>query len=188
MINAIYQIGKNVAGEKLDKDIFIQNICLKLDSENISKVKQHVVILNFNTETKKIEFDFEEINAGGKDSGKEYLWVGNNPGRKDQIYFITDNPIYLFTKTLPNIKKRVEGSLKTDIEDILSVFFITKNDSYFINPSKFDLFEGKVNELKKRLLRLEKDIALINTKKGAGEKISEFKGICRDNSIHFYFL
>ena len=125
MINAIYQIGKNVAGEKLDKDIFIQNICLKLDSENISKVKQHVVILNFNTETKKIEFDFEEINAGGKDSGKEYLWVGNNPGRKDQIYFITDNPIYLFTKTLPNIKKRVEGSLKTDIEDILSVFFIT---------------------------------------------------------------
>ena len=191
MINAIYQIGKKVAGTNLNKEIFLKNICLKIDKDKTykqkggseTKVKQHIVILNFNTETKKIEIGFEKINAGGKNTGKKYLWVGNNPGNKDQIYLITDNPIYLFTKTLPNIKKRVKGSLKTDIENILNVFFITKNNINFINPSKFDLFNDKVNDIFKRLTSLEEKISIVNKKIEANEVIKELKAICSKMNI-----
>ncbi len=42
MINAIYQIGKNVAGENIDKDVFLKNISLKLGKEKTYKQKKVV--------------------------------------------------------------------------------------------------------------------------------------------------
>ena len=137
-------------------------------------LEQHVVFLNFNTQTQKIEIDFEKINAGGKDSGKEYLWIGNNPGPKEQMFLTTDSPIYLFTKALPNLIKKVNGDFKTDIEQILNEFF----DDSVVDPSKFEILTENVECLKGDLTRIKIDVMASNTKKDLTEKIKELKIIC----------
>jgi len=142
------------------------------------EIKQRVVILNFNTTTKKVELDFKTVNAAGKDSGKEYLWVGNSYGNKEQIFFTTDNPVYLFTKALPNIKKRVERALKSDIEQILNEFFIEEEGVSIINPLKYDFLEETVKSIKSRLAIIEESVAVLSTKKDVNEKVKELKSIC----------
>lgn len=72
----------------------------------------------------------------------EYLWVGNNPGNKEQIFLTTDSPIYLFTKALPNLMKKVNGDFKTDIGQILNEFF----DDGIVDPSKFEFLNEKLDE------------------------------------------
>ncbi len=173
----------------LTNDNFLKGICLKLqetitNNKNRDKpFEQHVVFLNFNTQTNKIEIDFENVNAGGKDSGKEYLWVGNSSGNKDQIFFTTDNIVYLFTKALPNIKKRVDGAFKSDLDQILNEFFIKEDKNSIINPSKFDFFEEKVQSIKNRLDVIKEDVAALNTKKDINDKIKELKSICGELGI-----
>lgn len=184
MIEAMRGIGEYAVEGNLTNDTFLNGICLRVPEEKADR-KQHVVFLNFNTRTKKIEVDFEEVNAGGKDSGKEYLWVGNNPGNKDQIFFTTDNPVYLFTKTLPNIKRRTRKTLKNDIERVLAEFFIEESNNYIINPAKFDFFEEKVESIKSRLLTLEESVTTLTTKKDVNEKLKQLKSICGELDAKF---
>ncbi|MDD2834966.1 MAG: TM1802 family CRISPR-associated protein [Methanothrix sp.] len=109
MIEAIRRIGEYAIEGDLTEDAYLNGICLNIPVTRINKgrsFEQTIVFLNFNTKTKKIELDFEKVNAGGKESGTEYLWVGNNIGPKDQMFLTTDSPIYLFTKTLPNLLKK----------------------------------------------------------------------------------
>ena len=193
MIEAIKETGEYAIGREGDTDLindnFLKGICLKLqetitNNKNRDKpFEQHVVFLNFNTQTNKIEIDFENVNAGGKDSGKEYLWVGNSSGNKDQIFFTTDNIVYLFTKALPNIKKRADGAFKSDLDQILNEFFIKEDKNIIINPSKFDFFEEKVQSIKNRLDVIKEDVAALNTKKDINDKIKELKSICGELGI-----
>lgn len=178
MIEAIKQVGEYALEGNLTNDSFLNGICLKVPEERADR-EQHVVFLNFNTQTKKIEIDFEKVNAGGKDSGKEYLWVGNNPGAKEQIFLTTDSPIYLFTKALPNLKKKVHGDFKTNIEQILNEFF----NEGIVDPSKFDLLNEKVKDLRSDLNVVKKDVMSLNTKKDINEKIKELKSICGEMDI-----
>lgn len=163
MIEAIKRIGEYAVEGNLTPETFLEHICQKLpETKRKDKpFEQYVVFLNFNTETKKIELDFETVNSEGKDSVREYFWVGNNPGRKDQIFFTTDNPVYLFTKTLPNIKKRLNGNLKSDLQQILREFFIDMDgNNIIINPSKFDFFEKKVESIKDKAFLIKNDVRL----------------------------
>ncbi|MEA2074604.1 MAG: TM1802 family CRISPR-associated protein, partial [Euryarchaeota archaeon] len=185
MIEAIRRIGEYAVKGNLTNDTFLNGICLKVPETTQNKkdrdspFENHVVFLNFNTQTKKIEIDFEKVNAGGKDSGKEYLWVGNNPGAKEQIFLTTDSPIYLFTKALPNLKKKVHGDFKTNIEQILNEFF----NEGIVDPSKFDLLNEKVKNLRSDLNVVKKDVMSLNTKKDLNEKIKELKSICGEMDI-----
>jgi len=177
MINAIYQIGKKVAGTNLNKEIFLKNICLKIDNDKTykqkggseTKVKQHIVILNFNTETKKIEIDFEEINAGGKDTGKEYLWVGNPSGNNPKIYVTSDRLI----NSLESIIKLhpffvTDSAFKAKFDIIINSFykekiFQDKNKEkkiFYINP---DVFSNTLIEIK-GIIEIEKQLLDSTTK------------------------
>lgn len=179
MIEAIRRIGEYAANGNLTEDTYLNGICQKIPESQTHKgmsFEQHVVFLNFNTQTQKIEMDFEKINAGGKDSGKEYLWVGNNIGPKEQIFLTTDNPIYLFTKSLSNLVEKANGGFKTDIEHILNIFFIGN----IIDPSKFELLNEKVGLLKRELAIVKKDLMALNTKKEFNEKIKKLKSICSE--------
>lgn len=193
MIEAIRKIGECVTGGVLDKDALLDGICQRLD-DKITRTKKNgekeeiirnVVFLNFNTDTKKIGIDFEPVNCknANYDSGKAYLWVGNNPGAKDQIFFTTDSPVYLFTKTLPNIQKRMASSIKSNINQILNSFFIEKDNNYIINPLKFDFLDEKVKSIKDGLATIEESVADINTKKEVKEKTKELKSICGEMDI-----
>jgi len=118
---------------------------VKKDKE---EVKQHVVFLDFDTINKRINRGVEEVNAKGNDSGKEYLWVGNNKGNKPQLYFTTDNLEYLLTRTLPNIRNRVEGDLKKDLESVIKEFFNKVGSEFYIKPDKiFDDVPTKIKEI-----------------------------------------
>lgn len=187
MIEAIRSIGEYAVEGNLTNDTFLDGICRKLGdtrrNKNGEEITQHVVFLNFNTDSKKIEVDFEEVNAGSKDSGKEYLWIGNNRGPKEQIFFTTDNPVYLFTKSLPNIKKRADGAFESDVERILDEFFIDVDGNHVINPLKFDFLGGKVKSIKDRLAVIEDSIASISTKKEIEAKVKELKSLCGEIDI-----
>jgi CRISPR-associated protein Csh1 len=177
MIEAIKRVGEYAVKGNLTKDTYLNEICLKIPENRVDRTRsfeQHIVFLNFNTRTQKVEMDFEKVNAGGKDSGKEYLWIGNNSGPKEQIFLTTDSPIYLFTKALPNIMKKVNGDFKTDIEQILNEFF----DDGVVDPSKFGLLTESAEYLKKNLTIVKKDVMSSNTKKDLNEKIKELKSIC----------
>jgi len=184
MIEAIRNIGEYAIRGNLTPNTFLKGICQKVPDMGKNKkgesIKKYVVFLNFNTKTRKIEIDFEEVNAGGKDSGKEYLWVGNNPGAKEQIFLTTDSPVYLFTKSLRNLKKRAIGeNLKAGIERILNEFFYEG----IVDPSKFTLLNEKVKNLKSNLNMVKKEIMSLNTKKDLNEKIKELKSICSEMDI-----
>jgi CRISPR-associated protein Csh1 len=177
MIEAIKRIGEYAIGGNLTEDTYLNGICLKIPEARTNKgnlFEQHVVFLNFNAQTQKIEIDFEKINAGGKDSGKDYLWMGNNPGRKEQIFLTTDSPIYLFTQALPNIMKKANGDFKKDIAQILNKFF---HDG-MVDPSKFELLNEQVIRLKNDLIKIQRDVMSLETKKDINEKIRELKSTC----------
>jgi len=190
VIEAIKRIGEYAVEGNLTPETFLEHICQKLpETKRKDKpFEQYVVFLNFNTETKKIELDFETVNSEGKDSVREYFWVGNNPGRKDQIFFTTDNPVYLFTKTLPNIKKRLNGNLKSDLQQILREFFIDMDgNNIIINPSKFDFFEKKVESIKDKAFLIKNDVTTLNSKKDISNTIIELKKICKELDIKCNF-
>ncbi len=177
MIEAIRWIGEYAVKGNLTEDTYLSGICLEILGSRTAGEKpfeQHVVFLNFNTKTRKIEIDFEKINANGKDSGMEYLWVGNNPGNKEQIFLTTDSPIYLLTKALPNLMKKGNEDLKTEIEQILNEFF----DDSIVDPSKFELLNEKVEHLKSDLAIVKKDVMSSDTQKELNEKIKDLKNIC----------
>lgn len=139
MINAIAQIGKLVAGDSLNRDDFLDKICLKLESEkNIKgkKVKQHIVILNFNTKTKKIELEVDRVNAEGNYSGKKYLWIGDTIRHKLYCSISTCRIDRILETTFPKLKKY--KGIDKNIFEIILKYFSHKNK---INPEKFNFFE-----------------------------------------------
>ena len=188
MIEAIKEIGRYVVGDSLDRDAFLDGICkktpAKVKDNDGNEVRQYVVIFNFNTNTGKIEIDFEEINANGEDSGNKYTWIGNSKGNNPQISLTTDTPIYLFTKTLPNIRKKATGTgFEKTINHILESFFVEDNGDYIIDTSKFSFLEEKVRDIEKMLDIVKDNITKLSKKKEANEVEKELKNICRELDI-----
>ena len=87
MIEAIRRIGEYAVNGNLTEDTYLNGICQKIPESQTYKGKsfeQHVVFLNFNTQTKKIEMDFEKVKrrrrtplqAGGACKGAAALRSG----------------------------------------------------------------------------------------------------------------
>lgn len=169
MIEAIRGIGELAVKANLTNDTFLNGICRRVPETSKKGIEQHVVFLNFNTQTKKIEIDFEKVNAGGKDSGKEYLWVGNFKGNKPAVNITSDRIDNILTKSLSRIKEKVDGKLKDDTEAVLNEFFdkkdcITGNRTkpiYYVKPGTFDFSDEALQELKE----LENKLTPLNTKR-----------------------
>lgn len=179
MIEAIRRIGEYKLGDGEVKE-FLDGICTKLRPANREGVKQHIFIIDFDAELKIIRGAVEEVKD---DSEMEHLWIGNNPGKKEQIFFTTDSPVYLFAKSLPNIKERANEPLKSDIERILDIFFIKENGNYVVDPSKFVFFDDKVRLLKERISAIGGGIANLMTKKEIEPKVKELKNLCDELDI-----
>lgn len=191
MIEAIKRIGEYAVEGNLTPETFLEYICKKLPETTNKKdkiFKQHVVILNFNTNNKKIEIDVEEINAGGSDSGKKYLWVGNFKGNKPQINITSNRVETILTKSLPLMKEKVDGNLKKDIQTVIDLFFNKKDykekkkteSKYYIKAEVFD-FSGQILD---DLKEIENKLALANTKKEIEKVIKDFTGNIEKNLLN----
>lgn len=191
MIEAIKQVGEYAVKGNLTNDTFLNEICLKVPEIKPNRkdrerpFEQHVVFLNFNTQTKKIEIDFEKVNAGGKESGKEYLWVGNFKGNKPAVNITSDRIDNILTKSLSRIKEKVDGKLKDDTEAVLNEFFdkkdcITVNRTeqiYYVKSGTFDFSDEALQKLKE----LENKLTPLNTKKDVDKAIKDLtKEITKD--------
>lgn len=183
MIEAIKEIGEYTLKDNLTKENFLCGICKKLPEviyknkkSEKEEVKQYVIFLNFNLQTEKIEISFEKVNAGDKDSAVKYLWVGNNPGAKEQIFLTTDNPVYLLTKTLYNVKKRTSGDFNRDIKQILDNFF----KENIIDVSKFNFLDEKTRNIEERINKIKESVVTFDTKKDVNDKLKELKSICKE--------
>jgi len=175
MIEAIKEIGEYVTKGNLTRDAFLDGICLRIPETKKDRekpFKQRVVFLNFNinTQTKKIEIGSEKVKEGGKDSSKEYLWVGNFKGNKPQINITSNRLDNILTKTLPLLmsNKLADGKFKSDIETVLNEFFSKKDyvdknkteSEYYVKADKFNFPDKTLEKLKE----IENKIISANTK------------------------
>jgi len=183
VIEAIKRIGEYAVEGNLTPEIFLDNICQKLPETKPNKkdkdnpFKQHVVILNFDTNNKKIEIDSEKVNAGGNDSGKEYLWVDNFKGNKPQVNITSDGLNNIITKSLPSMNEKVGDNLKIDVENIINEFFSKKEYSdrksetiYYIKPNKFNFSYDTIENIKK----VENELISANTKEEVKKATKKF--------------
>ncbi len=161
MIEAIRRIGEYSINGTLTNHTFLNGICIDLPETKFNKknkdqpIVQHVILINFNCKQKKIELDFEVVNAEGKDSSTEYCWVGNAKSNNPKIY-ITSNLLSNIIKALPIIKFKVEGTLTEEIEFVLKTFFEKKEylkrkkltSAFILSISQFDFPQDKLDDLK----------------------------------------
>lgn len=190
MIEAIRRIGEYAVEDELNQTLFLDGICRTLD-DKITRTKkngekdeitQHVVFLNFNTDTKKIEIDFEPVNCENArfDSGKAYLWVGNFKGNKPQINTTSDRLDNILTKTLPLIKEKTsENELGKDVEEVLGGFFSKTKGKYYIRPEDFDC----PDETLKKLKEIENKLISTTEKKEIDKQI---KNIAKEITKHLF--
>ena len=144
MIEAIREIGEYV--NKCASSTHLENYSKKIPLE-LKKKKQYVLIFNFDTENNRITCEYEEVKP---DSGKKFLWLGNNPGNKPQIYFTSDVFSNIFGDSISNIKERVDAPLKNELEKILEDFFTfvtleetkDKKKIWMVNFNKFSLLNS----------------------------------------------
>ena len=83
MIEAIRAIGEYAMR---DREQFLENLCINLPATRLNnqkkEFKQYMFILNFDTARGKIVCDFEAVKDN---SGRTYLWIGNNHAKSSSI-------------------------------------------------------------------------------------------------------
>ncbi len=180
MIEAIRNIGEFMNATS-GKETLMENLCIKLPlnkRNNKGKdLKQHIVTLNFDEAKGKIVCEIEEVK---EESGKQYLWLGNNPGNKPQIFFTSKNIEYLFEDSIANIQEKVEGSLKESLKKVLTEFFISENGNYTIKPEKFIFVDEKKRFIEDKLGTVKNRLETANAKKEIDSIIKDIKNICAD--------
>ncbi|MCZ7384747.1 MAG: TIGR02556 family CRISPR-associated protein [Candidatus Methanoperedens sp.] len=180
MIEAIRNIGEFI-NAKEGKEKLLENLCIKLPLEKRNNkgeyIKQRIVTLNFDEAKGKI---ICEIEAVKEESGKEYLWLGNNPGNKPQIFLTSKNIDYLLEDSIANIQDKVEGNLKESLKKVLNEFFISENGNCTIKPEKFIFVDEKKKFIEDKLGTVKNRFETANTKKEIDSIIKDIKNICSD--------
>src|SRR3972149_5163149 len=180
MIEAIKNSGEFI-NAKEGKEKLLENLCIKLPLEKRNNkgesIKQRIVILNFDETNGKI---ICEIEAVKEESGKEYLWLGNNPGNKPQIFLTSKNIDYLLEDSIANIQNKVEGNLKESLKKILNEFFIRENGKCTIKPEKFIFIDERKKFIEDKLGTVKNRLETANTKKEIDSIIKDIKNICSD--------
>ena len=180
MIEAIKNIGEFI-NAKEGKEKLLENLCIKLPLEKRNNkgeyIKQCIVTLNFDETNGKI---ICEIEAVKEESGKEYLWLGNNPGNKPQIFLTSKNIDYLLEDSIANIQNKVEGNLKESLKKVLNEFFIRENGKCTIKPEKFIFIDERKKFIEDKLGTVKNRLETANTKKEIDSIIKDIKNICSD--------
>ncbi len=180
MIEAIRNIGEYI-NAKEGKEKLLENLCIKLPLEKRNNkgenVKQRIVTLNFDETNGKI---ICEIEAVKEESGKEYLWLGNNPGNKPQIFLTSKNIDYLLEDSIANIQDKVEGNLKESLKKVLNEFFLRENGNCTIKPEKFIFIDEKKKFIEDKLVTVKNRLETANTKKEFDSIIKDIKNIYSD--------
>src|SRR3972149_3018110 len=180
MIEAIKNSGEFI-NAKEGKEKLLENLCIKLPLEKRNNkgesIKQRIVILNFDETNGKI---ICEIEAVKEESGKEYLWLGNNPGNKPQIFLTSKNIDYLLEDSIANIQNKVEGNLKESLKKVLNEFFIRENGKCTIKPEKFIFIDERKKFIEDKLGTVKNRLETANTKKEIDSIIKDIKNICSD--------
>ncbi|WP_026486660.1 TIGR02556 family CRISPR-associated protein [Caldanaerobius polysaccharolyticus] len=115
MLEAIKEIGEVILSQGGDE--ILSEMTVEIELSKSDKTKQHVVIIDINTDTMKASFDVEELKP---DSVKKYLWVGNAVSNSLQWRITTDNIGYLCSQALPALCERLkESSLREKIKKIV---------------------------------------------------------------------
>lgn len=173
MIEAIREIGE-YANIKSGETNLLENFTKKINMEKKNKkgqpIKQHIVLFDFNLDNQTITSDFEEVK---EDTGKKYLWLGNNPGNKPQIFFTSNSFAFVLGDTLSNIVEKVDPPLKNELQIILDTYFDNNEGIYKV---KFDKFSCLDNDKKSIFIeKLKKTESEVETKKlnGNPKKISK---------------
>lgn len=98
MIEALNNLGKLVlAGGKQD---FVEALVQSIDADD---EKAHIILIDFDTESRRISVGAKKIEKVGDRTALQYLWIGNEPGNPPQWYVTTDNIEYLLSQTIPNL-------------------------------------------------------------------------------------
>lgn len=161
MIEAMKEIGEYIVTGNLTQDIFLEKICQplvekKTNKENFERSqKQLVVFLNFDTNKNVVELDFEAVNAEGKDSKTEFLWIGDSIRHKLYCPVTTRRIDRLLTTTISEIIEISDEeipSLGTILHDFFNKIEFkagSKNEMlYFIKPDKFKFSDSVAQELR----------------------------------------
>lgn len=155
------EIGEYIVTGNLTQDIFLEKICQplvekKTNKENFERSqKQLVVFLNFDTNKNVVELDFEAVNAEGKDSKTEFLWIGDSIRHKLYCPVTTRRIDRLLTTTISEIIEISDEeipSLGTILHDFFNKIEFkagSKNEMlYFIKPDKFKFSDSVAQELR----------------------------------------
>lgn len=147
MIEAIREIGE-YSNRDFGEKAFLENISIKIPDEKKNKkgqrIKQHVVLFDFDLASQKIKCNFEEVR---EDSGKKLFWIGNNPANRPQI-FVTSNVFsYIFGNTLSNITQKVREPMKSDLQKILDTFFYNDETIYRVKFDKLSCLDDEKQSL-----------------------------------------
>jgi len=173
MIEAIREIGE-YSNKESGESALLENLSKKIPVEKKNKngqlVKQHVVIFNFDLDHQKITCNFEEVK---EDSGKTYLWLGNNPGNKPQIFFTTNLFSFIFGDSLLNISNKVKEPFKSELQKILDTFFDCNEGFCRVKYDKFEFLDNeKLSLFAEKLKKIETDLSDEKPKEKA-KKISK---------------
>jgi CRISPR-associated protein Csh1 len=186
MIEAIKNVGKLTVLGALNRNSFLNGICKSVPSTKFNKkdknnpVKQYIVILDFDSTKNKIKVDLEPVSV---DSGNKYLFVGSTIRHK--LYCSASSEYFerILTTTLPELKEIVSGNLQSNIEAIITKFFITykiedqkgskKNDEIkcLIKPDSFIFFDKKVEEIKQQAKAILENLKDITNKADLNRKV-----------------
>ncbi|MHA1854739.1 MAG: type I-B CRISPR-associated protein Cas8b/Csh1 [Promethearchaeota archaeon] len=177
MINAIQKIGEYVVGKQVNRKSFLENICLYIEPER-EKRKQHIVFINFNIKDQKVEFDFEEINAKGIETGKYYFWIGDTIRHKLYCPITTTKIENLLGKTTSDLDDNV-GIDHDKYQEIKDNFF---HDG-IIDSRKLEFFNGVIETIQFEIVKLTKYLYQITTEKDKKVLFKRLKDIWSKVSI-----
>lgn len=121
MQTAIRDIGSYLLYKS--NESFLNHITLPVP-EKIENRTQHILKINLNNKSKKVELSIEAISSK---THRKYLWIGNADGPSSpQWYFSTTNIDYIISQTLPNLIEKFDEDSK-----LIKLLKKTKNNFFY---------------------------------------------------------
>ena len=149
MINSIRTIGTILGKEVNDENDLLKYLVKREDNNQ----KKYIIIMNFDTKKKLVEFNIEE---GSPDKLEHYLWIGNYPGNCKQINCITDNLNNMLMNTINDLIAYLDENSHLEANDIYKSakrvfenFYFSykdkeKKEKYYLDWKKIKNFEKRI--------------------------------------------
>lgn len=153
MIEAQRQLGSVLLQDAAETD-FINYILEGVSKERRGK-KQHIIILNINTEENSLEIEMKRI---GEQTAEKYCWIGTADGAASlQWYFTSNKPDYLLSQTLPtfinllsedsNLYNEIKNAFDSSYYDLGPQKGMKKRYRYVLNLEKLGIPDFKMEKV-----------------------------------------